>query len=85
MSTLYKTQTAAVACVRPAWHSIVPEEEERGEFHFALPTEKMSVLQSSFHGHWVYEHCGGVQVVYEVCVNDMYTVQASVKMKMKTL
>ena len=25
------------------------------------------------------------QFVYEVCVNDMYTVQASVKMKMKTL
>ena len=25
-------------CVRPALHSIVPEEEERGEFHFSLPT-----------------------------------------------
>ena len=85
--TLYKTQTAAVACVRPAWHTMVPErgERERGEFHFALPTEKMSVLQSSFHGHWVYERCGDVQFVYEVCVNDMYTVQGSVKMKMKTL
>ena len=45
----------------------------------------MSVLQSSFHDHWVYEPCGGVQVVYEECVNDMYMVQASVKMKMKTL
>ena len=60
-------------------------ERERGEFHFALPTEKMSVLQSSFRGHWVYERCGDVQFVYEVCVNDMYTVQGSVKMKMKTL
>ena len=64
---------------------MVPEEEEGGEFDFVLPTEKMSVLQSSFHGHWVYEPCGGVQVVYEECVNDMYMVQASVKMKMKTL
>ena len=29
MSTLYKTQTAAVACVRPAWHTMVPERGER--------------------------------------------------------
>ena len=55
VSTLHKTQTVAVVCVRPASHTMVPERGgERGESHFALPTEKMSVLQSSFHGHWVY-------------------------------
>ena len=53
MSTLYKTQTAAVVCVRPALESIVPERRrrrERGEFDFVLPTEKMStsVLQTVF-------------------------------------
>ena len=53
MSTLYKTHRAAVVCVRPALESIVPEEEEeeeRGEFDFVLPTEKMStsVLQTVF-------------------------------------
>ena len=52
MSTLYKThRAAAVVCVRASLESIVPEEEEeRGEFDFVLPTEKMStsVLQTVF-------------------------------------
>ena len=39
-----------MVCVRATLESIVPEEEEGGEFDFVLPTEKMStsVLQTVF-------------------------------------
>ena len=34
-------------CVRATLESIVPEEEEGGEFDFVLPTEKMSTSELS--------------------------------------